>query len=268
MGLFLLAMAAPPRLKGQQSSAAKDQTQPQICVLPQQDQSETDNYKLKADGHLINTDSRQVETDIKTDCDTPETEAESPDGPVVRYHDGLLSVNSRGATLQAVLDKVRVETGITIDASGDGLQGRLFDKVGPAPLREALMTLLYGTDLNYILQSNSTDPHSVHRVVILSPEAQPGSPATPQQTSAAASDQPEEHGVYGGFNAVTEPTSATETEAASPMNSQARPSSIPGIPAGFDVQKAAAEAHKTTGEILGELQRQQIEILDAQTPSQ
>jgi hypothetical protein len=279
MALLLAAMAAPRTLAGQQSRLPKDQ--PQICTLPQQDE-ETESSRLKTNVKINNrsadtdadcpqteTDTNKTETDInKADAENQQAEAESsPEDPVVRYRDGLLSVSSTGATLEAVLDRVREDTGITVSASGDGLQRRVFDKVGPAPLRDALVSLLYGTGLNYIIQSSSNDLQSV-RSVILTAEALPDSQAAPKQTPA--SGETEERGVYGGFKVDPEAASATEAEAASPsnaqMNSQANPSSITGVPAGFDVQKAAAEANKTPGQILSELQQKQIEILDAQTP--
>jgi hypothetical protein len=281
MALFLLAMALPSTLRGQQSQVSKDQ--PQICTLPQEDQetteTKTESFRLKIANHLKDSDADcpQTETDAdktgtdankQVDAESRQTEAEgSPDDPVVRYRDGLLSVSSSGATLQNVLDKIRVDTGITINGSGDGLQKKVFDKVGPAPLREALVSLLYGTGLNYIIQSNSNDLQSVLSVV-LTPEALPDSQANPKQ--AAASEEVEESAAYGGFTATAESASATERGAVSPsnpqVNSQANPVNITGVPAGFDLQKAAAEANKTPGEILSELQRKQIELLDAQTP--
>jgi hypothetical protein len=39
-----------------------------------------------------------------------------------------------------------------------------------------------------------------------------------------------------------------------------------GIPAGFNVQQAATASGKTPGQILDELQKQQMQALDSQNP--
>ena len=266
MTLLLPAVVSPTVLRGQQSRVPKDQ--PQICTYSEQGQ-ETEGVRLKIDNHsnLSDADCPQTGSDSdKAVAESGQSAAEtSPDELVVRYRGGLLSVSSSGATLQAILDQIREDAGISISATGDALQQQVFDKVGPAPLRDALVSLLYGTGFNYIIQSNPSDLQHVSSVIV-TPETPPSSQASPTQT--AASEENEGPGVYSGVQGIAEPASTAVSGPVAPVNSLANPSNVPGIPAGFDLQKTAAAENKTPAEVLSDLQRKQIELLDAQAPQE
>jgi hypothetical protein len=189
---------------------------------------------------------------------------ESPDVPTVSYADGNLTVNARNARMGDVIEAIRVRTGISVEFPPEGMGARVFDHVGPAPLRVVLMELLYGSGFNYIISTSSKDPQTVTRL-ILSAQAHGVSTGATQQASQPVAEQAEGPSAYGaaGFRNETPTEDAVQPIPAAPISA---PSSVTGVPAGFNVQQAAAAAQKTPGQILDELQKRQLQMLDDQTP--
>jgi hypothetical protein len=140
---------------------------------------------------------------------------------------------------------------------------RIFDHVGPSPLREALVELLYGSGFNYIIKASSQDPQIVTGL-ILSAQAHGASAGTTQQASEPLAEQADAPTAYGvaGFRNEGPPEIIQPT----PVATNPGAASVPGIPPGFNVQKAAAASGKTPGQILDELQKQQLQALDDQNP--
>jgi hypothetical protein len=179
-----------------------------------------------------------------------------PTPPTVSYADGELTVNAQNARLGDVIEAIRVRTGISVEFLSGSINDRVFDRVGPAPLRDALTKLLYGSGLNYVIQTSSQDPQIVTKL-ILSAQPQVAATGPPRQANQPVAEQADNRASSGG---------ADEAPAV-PVQPVQNPSAI-GIPVGFNIQQAATASGKTTGQILDELQKQQQQVLDAQAPPQ
>lgn len=191
----------------------------------------------------------------------------TPTAPQVTFTDGILTVDPHDAPLGEVLGAIRASAGFKLDVPITEMDGKVFDRIGPLPLREALVQLLYGSGFNYIIQTAPDDPQAVKHVFV-----SPNTGNTIETAVAVAPHQPsdevaEDQALYGGF-ADPSPQEQPPPPAAAGQPPRANAGSVPGVPAGFNLKQAAEEAHKTPAEILDELQKRQLEILDAQTPQQ
>jgi hypothetical protein len=180
-----------------------------------------------------------------------------PTAPMVSYSDGELTVNAQNARLRDVIEAIRVRTGISVEFPSESMNDRVFDQVGPAPLRDALTSLLYGSGYNYVIQTSSQDPQTVTKLV-LSSQPHVAASAPPRQAPQPLLEQADNPAPYGGVGANNEAPSL-------PVQPIQNPTTV-GIPVGFNIQQAATVSGKTTGQILDELQKQQQQVLDAQAP--
>jgi hypothetical protein len=180
----------------------------------------------------------------------------------------MVTLDPHNAPLAEVLGAIRAVAGFQLDIPRSQMDGKVFDQIGPMPLREALVQLLYGSGFNYIIQTATGNAQQVTHVFV-SPRTggtvQTAETSGPRQMAGEGDEDP---GLNGGF----EDTSAQEQPAPPPVVPVQAPhqnaANVPGVPAGFDLNKAAQEAHKTPAEILDELQKRQMEILDNQAPPQ
>jgi hypothetical protein len=175
-------------------------------------------------------------------------------------------VDPRKATLGEVLGAIRGIVGFQLDIPRSEMDGRVFDQIGPLPVREALVQLLYGSGFNYIIQTAPKNSQEVTHVFVSSRVAAAVETAAAGAALQSANEPSEEQTLYGGFE---DPSPQEEPAPRPAVAQQGRPvngANVPGVPVGFDLKQAAAEAHKTPAEILDELQKRQLEILDAQAP--
>jgi hypothetical protein len=179
--------------------------------------------------------------------------------PTVSYADGELTVNAQNARLGDVIEAIRVRTGISVEFLSESMNDRVFDRVGPAPLRDALTKLLYGSGLNYVIQTSSQNPQIVTKLV-LSAQPQVAATGPPRQANQPVTEQADNQASSGGAGLNNE----APVLSVQPVQN---PSAI-GIPVGFNIQQAATASGKTTGQILDELQKQQQQVLDNQAPPQ
>jgi hypothetical protein len=188
---------------------------------------------------------------------------DSQNAPVVSYVDGNLTLNAQNARLGDIIEAIRVRTGISVEFPPEGMGDRVFDHVGPVPLRDALMELLYGSGFNYIIKTSSQDPQTVTKL-ILSAQAHRASAGAAQQANQPLTEQADVPTAYGAAGFRNE----APAEAIQPIPVATVPSSniVPGVPPGFNVQQAATAAQKTPGQILDELQKRQLQMLDDQSP--
>jgi hypothetical protein len=188
---------------------------------------------------------------------------DNPDAPTVSYADGNLTISAQNTRLEDVIEAIRARTGISVEFPPQGMGNRVFDHVGPSPLREALMELLYGSGFNYIIKTSSRNPQIV-TTLILSAQAHGTSVAMTQQASEPMAEQADAPTAYGaaGFRNDGPPEIIQPT----PVATAPGATTVPGIPPGFNVQQAAAAAQKTPGQILDELQKRQLQMLDDQNP--
>jgi hypothetical protein len=189
----------------------------------------------------------------------------APRAPTVSYAGGMLTINAENVPLRDVIDAIHVHAGIVVEYPAESMEDRVFDHVGPAPLRDALAQFLYGSKLNYVIQTSFGDPQKVTKLV-LSSQSRLASAGSQPRVNKAGVDQPEAPAVYGGAGFADE----TPDEPAAPVpppNLPARAATIiPGVPDGFNVQQAAAASGKTAGQILDEMQKRQQQALDDQAP--
>jgi len=188
-------------------------------------------------------------------------------GLTVSYTDGLLTINANNNRLGDVIEAIRSRVGLSIDLPPESMDDRVFDHVGPAPLRDALTQFLYGSRLNYVIQTSYDDPQNVTKL-ILSSQPQLASARSSQHRNQPAADLAEAPTLYGGGGFATETPAEPGPPVPVPVQPVPTASNVVGVPAGFNVRQAAAESGKTTGQILDELQKQQQQVLDAQAPPQ
>ena len=87
--------------------------------------------------------------------------------PRVDYQDGRLTIVAENSTLGDILREVRKQTGASIDVPSSATE-RVVARLGPAPAREVLATLLNGTSFNYVLVGSVTDPAALSSVMLSS----------------------------------------------------------------------------------------------------
>ena len=175
----------------------------------------------------------------------------------VSYAGGELTINAWNVPLGDVIEAIRVRTGIAVELPFEAMDDPVFDHVGPAPLRDALTQLLYGSGSNYVIRTSSQDPQTVTKL-ILSAQPRLASSGPPQQKVQPAANQADNEALLNGagFN----------NEAPVPIQPVSSPITQLGLPANFNVQQAATASGKTPGQILDELQKRQMQVLDDQAP--
>ena len=95
----------------------------------------------------------------------------------VRYESGRMSIWANRATLAEVLDEIHRKTGADVPIPPGAQQELVVASIGPAPVREALSSLLNGSQFNFIVVGYDGDPGKL-KSLILTPHGQ----STPQPT--------------------------------------------------------------------------------------
>lgn len=109
--------------------------------------------------------------------------------PRISYQNEELTVVAENSSLGEILSGIRAATGIKIEgpsASAD----RVTAKIGPAPVRDVLLSLLEGSRFDFAMLGSATDPQRVERLLLSTRAAAgPTNPNAPQsQPSAEAPD--------------------------------------------------------------------------------
>jgi hypothetical protein len=92
---------------------------------------------------------------------------QAPARPAVISWDGeLLSIDTENSTLSDVLLGIRSRTGASIEMPPSASTERVAVHLGPAPVREVLSSLLYGTDFNYVIQASDQDENGLGLVIL------------------------------------------------------------------------------------------------------
>ncbi|HWK31826.1 MAG TPA: hypothetical protein VNR20_07025 [Terriglobales bacterium] len=105
--------------------------------------------------------------------------------PRVSFQQGQLTVIAENSTLGDIFGAIRNATGIKIESQGGPSGDRVAAKIGPAPAKEVLLSLLQGSRYDYVMLGSLTDPELVERV-ILTPKTAGGT----QTASAPAPQMP------------------------------------------------------------------------------
>ncbi|MFI5113672.1 MAG: hypothetical protein ACHP7J_00905 [Terriglobales bacterium] len=85
--------------------------------------------------------------------------------PQVNFQDGRLSIVAQNSTLGDILREVRKRTGASIDVPASATE-RVVARLGPAPARDVLATLLNGSSFNYVMVGSAADPAVLSSVVL------------------------------------------------------------------------------------------------------
>jgi hypothetical protein len=86
--------------------------------------------------------------------------------PEVAWDGTLLTINAENSTLSDILTAVHTSTGATIDMPPGSGSERIAVRLGPAPVREVLSSLLYGSNFDYIIQASSTNENGIQSVIL------------------------------------------------------------------------------------------------------
>ncbi len=95
----------------------------------------------------------------------PGTEKIPASAPRVSFSNNELTVVAQNSSLGEILNAIRAATGMKVDgpsASAD----RVTAKIGPAPVRDVLLSLLEGSRLDFAILGSATDPTVVERLVL------------------------------------------------------------------------------------------------------
>ena len=87
--------------------------------------------------------------------------------PVIEWDGKLLTIDAENSSLSDVMLGIRSRTGASIDMPASANRERIAVHLGPAPIREVLSSLLYGTDFNYVIQSTEDDDTALGKVILI-----------------------------------------------------------------------------------------------------
>ena len=90
--------------------------------------------------------------------------------PVIAWDGQLLTVDAENSSLSDVLLGIRSRTSASIEMPASTSRERIAVHIGPAPIREVLSSLLYGTNFNYVIQSAEGDDSAVGKVILTARE--------------------------------------------------------------------------------------------------
>jgi hypothetical protein len=193
----------------------------------------------------------------------------------VRYESGKLTVAAHGATLHRVLEVISQRTGTAIESAPGFGAGQVYVELGPATVQEVLTDLLNGSPANYLMVGSRSNPGFVERLIILARSQVPsGASQSPVVAAAPPVPTPKLYGGGGfttdpdGSNAAVAATSGTVQEEQPPPTPNTALAPIKQIDPSFvkyqEAAAAMAKSGKSQAEILDELQKQQIQDLEAQ----
>ena len=202
-----------------------------------------------------------------------------PQPPEVVWDGKQLTIDAENSRLSDILLAVRAKTGASVDFPGGATSERVAVHLGPAPVREVLSSLLYGTDFDYVIQAADDDEDGLRSVVVtlrgakgddaLAPDASevaadaaktpgtrlmrgwaaPGKPAFQVEAEAAlAAKQAEAEAALAAKQAEAEGAAATETDTAvaTPGQGSAGSSAESGAAGSPTANSAASAADGST----------------------
>ena len=115
------------------------------------------------------TGDAQPAIDAALSASRPKALAEMPPRPPkVTCNKDLLTISADNSTLGSVLRAVRTCTGVRIDMPDASVGGRIYEELGPGPVRQVLESLLSGTELNYVIGMSDTTPEKVDSILLMS----------------------------------------------------------------------------------------------------
>lgn len=79
-----------------------------------------------------------------------------------------LTISANGSPLSTILSEVSRCSGAKIDGSESTVRMKVFETIGPAPIREVLTSLLDATGMNFVIQVSDVNPRKIATVLLLS----------------------------------------------------------------------------------------------------
>ena len=104
--------------------------------------------------------------------------------PVIAWDGQLLTVDAENSSLSDVLLGIRSRTSASIEMPSSTSRERIAVHLGPAPIREVLSSLLYGTNFNYVIQSAEDDGGAVGKVILTARDSDQSGDAAGNDTVA------------------------------------------------------------------------------------
>ncbi|HUS19636.1 MAG TPA: hypothetical protein VMZ25_08290 [Terriglobales bacterium] len=86
--------------------------------------------------------------------------------PRVSFQNGMLTIVAENSTMADIITQVRAATGIKIETIGGPSGDRVAARIGPAPVRDVLLSLLQGSQYDFIILGVEGQPNAVERVVL------------------------------------------------------------------------------------------------------
>jgi hypothetical protein len=166
--------------------------------------------------------------------------------PRVSYQSGILTIVAENSTMADVISQVRAATGIKIETVGGPSGERIAVRIGPAPVRDVLLSLVQGSQYDFIILGVEGQPNAVERM-ILTPKSGSGAIASAGAQRPAATGnavyqaQPQEISDDEGNEGFAAPT---PTPASGPGDPNTNPNANPNN-----------GAPKTPEQLLEELRR-------------
>lgn len=104
--------------------------------------------------------------------------------PVISWDGKQLTIDAENSSLSEILLAIRARTGASIEMPPSTSAERVAVHMGPAPVREVISSLLYGTDFNYVIESSDGDEAGLGKVIITAREKDGSEDVSASNTSA------------------------------------------------------------------------------------
>jgi len=103
--------------------------------------------------------------------------------PRVSLENGALTIVAENSTMADIITQLRAATGIKIETVGGPSGERVAARIGPAPVRDVILSLVQGSGYDFIILGVEGQPNAVDRV-ILTPKTASGqvTASAPQRT--------------------------------------------------------------------------------------
>jgi hypothetical protein len=133
---------------------------------------------------------------------------------VISWDGKLLTIDAENSSLEQVLMEIRTLTHATMDIPSSAGSEPVALHIGPAPIRDVLSTLLYGSSFDYVMQSPDDDPDGL-RTLILTARGQADDSADPPMVagSAASAVKPPGARMMKGWSAPGKTAAQASAEA-------------------------------------------------------
>jgi len=125
-------------------------------------------------------------------CAQPAPATAEPSQPAapsqdVSYAGGLLQIDALDITLSELLTKVAAATGAAVDMPHRAYEERMhLVRLGPAPARQVIASLLSSASVDYMIQASSVDPEKVQKVLVIARSSAPAGNASDSPSESRA----------------------------------------------------------------------------------